>query len=57
MLTDGVENASTAMYENVKALAQTHVWTKRNAVSQFPAAGRGFKNNSYPAVRILLMSS
>ena len=35
MLTEGVENASTAMHENVKLYLkiEIHVWIKRNAVS------------------------
>ena len=55
MLTDGVEDASTAMYENVKAFAS--YLDKKNAVSQLPAAGKGFQHNPCPAVRILVMSS
>ena len=33
-----VEDTSTAMYENVEALASIGVWIERNAVSLFPAA-------------------
>ena len=33
MLTEGVEDASTARYENVKALPSINVWIERNAVS------------------------
>ena len=47
MLTEGVEDTSTAMYELIKI----HVWIKINS------AGRGFQNTPCPGVRILLMSS
>ena len=47
MLTDRVEDASIAMYVNVQALASC--LDKRNAVSQFPAARKGFQHNPCPA--------
>ena len=50
-LTDGVEDASIAMYENVTALAKLGK-KERNAVSQCPAARQGFRNTPCPAVRI-----
>ena len=55
MLTaDGVEDASIAMYENVKTLnlnscLDKHEWI--GMLSQFPATGRGFQNTPCPAVR------
>jgi len=38
MLTEGVEDASTAMYENVEFSL------KKGTLSQFRAAGQGFQN-------------
>ena len=51
MLTEGVEDASTAMYE------LKFMFGLKGTLPQFPAAGRGFQNTPCPAVRILSMPS